>query len=67
MHSRGSVPSRNMKAFCAVLITFLATIALTISAEEPKSHEEEKRMLYWKRDGLEDLDDEGLLCDFKGI
>ncbi|KAL5108399.1 hypothetical protein TcWFU_000820 [Taenia crassiceps] len=49
-----------MKAFCAVLFTVLVVIALTVAAEEPKSHEEEKRMLYWKRGGLEDLDDEEL-------
>ncbi|CDI98445.1 neuropeptide [Echinococcus multilocularis] len=49
-----------MKAFYAILFTVLAMIVLTITAEEPKSHEEDKRMLYWKRDGLEDLDDEEL-------
>uniref|UniRef100_A0A5K3G0D9 Uncharacterized protein n=1 Tax=Mesocestoides corti TaxID=53468 RepID=A0A5K3G0D9_MESCO len=50
-----------MRAFLAAVFALLAVIVLTTSAEESKGHEEDKRMLYWKRDSPfdseEDLDE----------
>lgn len=49
-----------MKALIAVLAALLATFVLTTAALESKDHKEYKRMLYWKRGDIDDLDDEGL-------
>ncbi|KAM3187474.1 hypothetical protein ACTXT7_002263 [Hymenolepis weldensis] len=51
---------RNMKGIFVVLTTLLVTIVLIASADEEKGHVEDKRMIYWKRSGLENLEDEGL-------
>ncbi|VDD78137.1 unnamed protein product [Mesocestoides corti] len=47
-----------MRAFLAAVFALLAVIVLTTSAEESKGHEEDKRMLYWKRDSPFDSEEE---------
>ncbi|VUZ47489.1 unnamed protein product [Hymenolepis diminuta] len=49
-----------MKTIFVVLSTLLVTLVLIASADEEKGHEEDKRMIYWKRSGLENLEDEDL-------
>ena len=63
--SRCSEILKNMKAFCIVLFAVLTMFVLTISAEDSKGREFEKKMIYWKRDVVDDPENEGLLEYFE--
>ena len=47
-----------MSALSAAILTILVIFVLNISAESLKN-KAEKKMIYWKRDGADDFDDEG--------
>lgn len=50
-----------MKTIIVVLTTLLVAFTLTVSAtDESKDHEEDKRMIYWKRGVITDLENDGL-------
>ncbi|VUZ47487.1 unnamed protein product [Hymenolepis diminuta] len=50
---------RNMKTIIVVLTTLLVAFTLTVSAaDESKDHEEDKRMIYWKRGVIADLEND---------
>lgn len=54
--------SKIMKAIIVLFATILMVFALTVSGsrEELKDHNEEKRMVYWKRRYPADFDEDGL-------